>query len=81
MDYSAFLIIGADESLCLPDERMATAKQRIQWKKHNWLQWAASPSDVTFKGCIRWLLSEPEDEDDCVTPEEVFEVLDGRRCF
>ena len=82
MDYSAFVIIGADECLCLPNELTpASPKQRIQWKKHNWLQWATSASDLTFKGCIRWLLSEPEDEDDCASLEEVFEVLDGRRNF
>jgi hypothetical protein len=81
VDYSAFLIMGADEILCLPDERIASAKQRIQWKKYNWLQWAISPSDLTFKGCIRWLLREPEGKDECVTIEEVYEVLDGRSQF
>jgi hypothetical protein len=79
VDYSAFLVMGSDEILCLPDERVASVKQGIQWKKYNWLQSAISPNDLTFKGCIRWLLREPEDEDDCVTIEEVCEVLEGRR--
>lgn len=82
-DYSGFVIIGADEVLCLHDEvTPASAKQGIQWQKHQWIRWASSPRDLTFMGCIRWLMLQlPEDGEDCVTLDQVREVLDGRRNF
>ena len=82
VNYSGFLVIGADEVLCLPDEiTPASAKQRIQWQKYQWIRWASSPEDLTLMGCIRWLMIQsPEDDEDCVTLDQVREVLEGRRC-
>jgi hypothetical protein len=81
-DYSGFVLIGADEILCLSDEvTLATPQQRIQWQKREWMNWASSPSDLTFFGCIQWLMlrSPDADDDDCVTMEQVLAVLAGYR--
>jgi hypothetical protein len=52
-DYAGFMVLGADEVLCLPDERTwASPQQRIQWQKYQWMNWASSPDDLTFLGCI-----------------------------
>jgi hypothetical protein len=81
VDYSAFLVIGADEVLCLPDELTpASAKQGIQWQKYQWIRWASFPRDLTLIGCIRWLmLSSSQDGEDCVCLDQVLEVLRGHR--
>ena len=80
-DYTGFVVLGADQILCLPDEATsASLKQRIEWQKHQWMGWATSPSDTTLYGCIRWImLSSPDDDDDddCVTIEQVCAVLAG----
>jgi hypothetical protein len=82
-DYSGFLIIGADKILCLSDEDTpASPQQRIQWQKSEWMNWASSPNDLTFLGCIQWLMlpdADDADDDDCVTLEQVLAVLAGYR--
>ena len=82
-DYLGFVLIGADEILCLSDEvTLASPQQRIQWQKREWMNWATSPSDLTLYGCIRWImLSSPDGDgdDDCVTIEQVCAVLAGHR--
>ena len=81
-DYSGFVLIGTDEILCLSDEvTVASPQQRIQWQKRQWMNWATSPSDLTFLGCTRWLmLPSPDDGDeDAVTIEQVCAVLAGHR--
>lgn len=81
-DFSAYMLMGMDKVLCRPDETMAGPLERIQWSKWKWLQWATSPSDLTFIGCIRFILSDAEGEDgddeDCVSLEDVLLVLSGR---
>jgi hypothetical protein len=78
-DYAGFMVLGADEVLCLPDERTcASPQQRIQWRKYQWMNWAFSSSDLTLHGCIRWLmLPSPDDNEDCITLEQVYGVLGG----
>lgn len=81
-DYAGFMVLGADEVLCLPDERTcASPQQRIQWQKRQWMNWASLPSDLTFFGCIRWIMlpSPNDDEDGCVTIDQVYAVLAGYR--
>lgn len=82
IDYSGFVIIGAGEVLCLPDEiTPASAKQRIQWQKAQWIRWASSSRDLTLLGCIRWLMLQFPEDEDCVTFDQVREVIEGRRNF
>lgn len=85
VDYSTFCLIGADEVLCKQDEVTAcTAYERLQWVKWRWLQWATSPSDLTFTGCLKFILGwsngapPSDDEEDIVTFDDVMEVLRGK---
>jgi hypothetical protein len=82
IDYGGFIVIGADECLCLPDEQTPVSpKQRLEYQKREWMNWASSPNDLTFLGCIQWLMlrSPDADDEDCVTMEQVLAVLAGYR--
>jgi hypothetical protein len=79
IDYGSFIVIGADKCLCLPDEQTPVLpKQRLEYQKREWMNWASSSSDLTLHGYIRWLmLPSPDDHEDCVTLEQVYGVLEG----
>ncbi len=80
VDYGSYMIMGADAILCRPDERIASSKERLQWKKWKWFRWASAPADLTLHGCIRFLMQDCEEEvceEDALTLEQVFFVLDG----
>jgi hypothetical protein len=81
IDYSGFSVVGVDQCLIQPDQVPASPQQRIQWQKYQWMNWAASPSDLTLHGCIQWaMLPLPSDgDDDFVTTEQVCAVLAGHR--
>lgn len=81
-NYKAFAYFGADYILCDESERPVTLAQIIQWEKWCWLGWAACPSDLTLRGCIRFLLQkdvESDDAEDAVSLEQVLAVLKGER--
>ena len=80
VDYSAFLVIGADKILTVNEIDQATRKETIQWNKWLWLKQASSASELTLKGCIAWYMQKlqaGEPDEFTVTIEEVFAVLDG----
>jgi hypothetical protein len=81
VDYGGFMIMGSDEIVCTHDEKIASPRKQLEWKKWRWLRWASGPNDLTLLGCIRFLIEEGQDEDpdDCVTFEEVLLVLKGSR--
>jgi hypothetical protein len=80
VDYGGFMTIGADEILCTADEKIASRREQLQWTKWRYLAWACSPGDLTFSGCIRFLVKDCADEDpDPVTVEEVMAVLKGEK--
>jgi hypothetical protein len=85
IDYGGFIVIGAEECLCLPDVRTPVSnKQRLERQKHERINWASSPDDLTFLGCIQWLMLRLYDEDDdgdAVTMKQVLAVLEGHRFF
>ena len=82
VDYSAFLFVGADKILTINEFDAAIKKEIIQWYKWLYLKQAVSASELTLKGCITWLMQKmqaDEPEEDRVTIEEVFSVLDGTK--
>ena len=79
VDYSAFLVIGADKILTTNEFNQATRKETIQWNKWLWLKQASPASELTLKGCIAWYMQklQADEPEESVTIEEVFAVLDG----
>jgi hypothetical protein len=79
VDYGGFMTMGSDETVCTPDEKIASPRERLEWTKWRWLKWACSPCDITLAGCIRFLIegNGSKDPEDSVTVEEVLAVLKG----
>ena len=88
IDYSKYLIIGSDHVLMRPDERTPVSSvERYQYMKWRWMKWASSPADLTFLGCIRFILKcdcnghlydhKEEDDEDCISFNDVLKSLRG----
>ena len=78
---ATFEVRGSDEVLCHVTGPMATRDERRSYERwqccRDVLGGAGAADRLTLVDCIRWLVEQPEPEDDCVTFDQVMGAVLG----